>query len=115
MITFSSGLERSRNRLGKASASRTARTPALKPQAKLPRTAADWTIMLLKLTSESANWESASAAEEERIKATDGMAQSSRKESFLSSAEVHGPMIGTVAAAVGMVVSGSGSGRIGMA
>ncbi|KAJ6424761.1 hypothetical protein OIU84_025517 [Salix udensis] len=39
--------------------------------------------MLLKLTSESANWESASAAEEERIKATDGMAQSLRKESFL--------------------------------
>ncbi|KAF9665660.1 hypothetical protein SADUNF_Sadunf16G0146000 [Salix dunnii] len=83
MITFSSGLERSRNRLGKASASRTARTPALKPQAKLPRTAADLTIMLLKLTSESAKWEPASAAAEERIKATDGISQSLRKESFL--------------------------------
>jgi len=124
----------------KASALRTARTPASKPQAKLPRTAAEWTIMLVKLTSALANWESASAVVEERIEATDGMAASLRKESFLvrlpitwffislsalslefgsgESSRVRrstGPWIGTVAAAVGMVVIGSGGGRIGMA
>lgn len=39
--TLSSGCDRSKKRLGNTPASRTARTPASKPQAKLPRAAAD--------------------------------------------------------------------------
>jgi hypothetical protein len=58
-------------RLVKAPASRTARTPASKPQAKLPSTAADWT------RSSAWAWAWASAA------ATAGTAPSLRKESFL--------------------------------
>lgn len=74
-ITLSSGKERRATRLAKAPESSTARTPASKPQAKLPSAAADW-------TSRSAcawAWAWASA----RAQETAGTAPSLRKKSFL--------------------------------
>lgn len=64
-------------RFGKAPASRTARTPASKPQAKLPSTAADWTRRSAWAWAWVWAWAWDSAA------ATAGTAPSLRKESFL--------------------------------
>lgn len=66
--TLGSGSASNRSSPGKAPASRTAETPASTPQAKLPRTAADWTRML-------------GSEVEERIEATWGTTPSLMKES----------------------------------